>query len=162
MSSSIVLARGGALLLCCAALASCSSSSVETNVEGETIETVTYAPSLGIDLSEYTQLSGVYFKDIVEGTGQQLVTQDFATIEYTAWLADGTVVYQGPRSWQLGNFDQPLGLEYGSLFMRIGGVRRILVPPALAWGEFGSDDGRVPPGAVLVFEVELKEIVSPA
>ena len=163
MPSATVTARRAVLAVCFAVLPSCSSSSLETDVESQVIETVTFAPSLGIDLSEYTRLpsSGIYTLDIVEGTGQQLVTQDFATVRYTAWLTDGTVVYQGPRSWQLGNFEQPLGMEYGSLFMRIGGVRRLIVPPSLAWGDFGSDDGRVPPGAVVIFEVELEGLASP-
>lgn len=144
-------------------LTSCSSTTVEVNVESQVIEELTFAPSLGIDLSTYTRLasSGIYIKDLVEGGGDQLIPQDFATVEYKAWLYDGTLIYEGERSWQLGNFEQPLGFEYGALFMRVGGVRRMIVPPALGWGDTGSPDGKVPPGWVLIYEVRLLETVSP-
>lgn len=149
-----------ALALACVFAAGCSSEPSGPVVEFQVIEEVQFAASLGIDLTEYERLSssGIYIKDLIVGQGRQLIPQDLATIEYTLWLADGRKIFEGRRTWQLGNFEQPLGLEYGSLFMRVGGVRRMIVPPAIGWAEEGSPDGLVPPGAVLVFEVELVDV----
>lgn len=143
--------------------AACSSTTIEIDVDPQVIEELTFAPSLGIDLADYTRLesSGIYIRDFQEGEGDPVLPQDQVTVEYQAWLADGTLVYEGERTWQFGNFEQPLGMEYGTLHMRVGGVRRMIVPPALAWGDFGSADGRVPPGAVVIFEVEVLERVTP-
>lgn len=147
-------------LLALLLLPACSSTTVEIEVDSQVIEELTFAPSLGIDLSTYERLpsSGIYIKDLMEGAGEILQPQDLATVEYKGWLYDGTLVYDASRTWQLGNFEQPLGMEYGSLFMKVGGTRRMIVPPALGWGDLGSPDGRVPPGFVVVFEVTLVRI----
>ncbi|MEQ8330935.1 MAG: FKBP-type peptidyl-prolyl cis-trans isomerase [Longimicrobiales bacterium] len=148
------------LALACVLAAACSSEPSGPSVEPQVIEEVQFAASLGIDLNEFEKLpsSGIYIKDLIVGQGEQLIPQDLATIEYTMWLADGRKIFEGRRTWQLGNFEQPLGLEYGSLFMRVGGVRRMIVPPAIGWGDQGSPDGLVPPGAILIFEVELTDV----
>jgi len=160
MRSPIHPARFGSLALVALA-AACSSSTVDVDVEPEVIEELTFAASLDIDLAEYTlvESTGIYVKDLVEGTGVQAQTQSLVEVDYKAWLADGTLIYQGIRQWQFGNFDQPLGMEYGILFLQEGAVRRMIVPPALGWGLTGSSDGRVPPGAVVIFEVELLEAI---
>ena len=154
---SLKLVSRATALIALATGAACTSTTVEVNVDPQVIEEVTFAESLDIDLAEYTRLesSGIYVKDLVDGTGAELQTQSVGEVDYKAWLVDGTLVYEGVRTWQFGNFEQPLGMEYGALFLREGAVRRMIVPPALAWGDFGTPDGRVPPGAIVVFEVEV-------
>ncbi len=154
--------RSLALALTALAAVGCNSTTVEVTATSQVIEELTFAASLGIDLATFEKLpsSGIYMKDLVVGTGARVNAQSFVKSTYKAWLANGTLVYDGERTWQLGNFEQPLGYEYGIQHAYEGGVRKLIVPPALAWGDYGSGDGRVPPGAVVIFEITLVEVRS--
>jgi FKBP-type peptidyl-prolyl cis-trans isomerase FkpA len=83
------------------------------------------------------------------------------TVEYRGWLPDGTLFEKRPsdEGFGLSEFvvgeDAPVeGLDYGMRGMRVGGVRRIVVPPEHGYGLVGRPAG-VPAGSVLVFEVRL-------
>ncbi|RMG27435.1 MAG: FKBP-type peptidyl-prolyl cis-trans isomerase [Gammaproteobacteria bacterium] len=91
----------------------------------------------------------------VRGRGQTL------KVHYTGWLEDGT---RFDSSRERGEpFSFPVDCDYvipgwdqGVKGMRVGGRRRLVIPPHLAYGERGA--GPIPPGATLVFEIELLEI----
>lgn len=100
--------------------------------------------------------------DLVVGTGDEVKTGDCLVVKYLGTLIDGTKFD--------GNFDQDKGLKFsvgtgnviagwdqGLVGMKVGGVRRLVIPSDLAYKEQGS--GAIPPNADLVFVVKLLEIV---
>jgi FKBP-type peptidyl-prolyl cis-trans isomerase len=122
-----------------------------------------FAESLGIDLSEMRQTpSGLYIQDLVEGRGLAARSGHVVVVHYTGWLPNGeqfdTTLGAEARSFQLGaRRDVITGWEEGVAGMRIGGKRRLVVPPQLAYGARGVP-GAIPPNATLVYEFELLEI----
>ncbi len=86
------------------------------------------------------------------------------SVHYTGWLEDGTK-FDSSLDW--GNpFVFPVGMEYvipgwdeGVSTMKVGGKRQLVVPAELAYGEQGAGEV-IPPGATLIFEVELLEVKS--
>lgn len=124
----------------------------------EVIEETTFAPSLDIDLSTYTRLTnGVYTKDLVEGGGGAVAEGTTANLVYTGWLSNGTEFDQGTFSFTVGAREVIPGFEQGMLGMKAGGTRRIIIPPEGAYGARGS--GPVPGGAIVIFRVELTEVI---
>jgi peptidylprolyl isomerase len=108
--------------------------------------------------------SGLQYFDIVEGEGDMPVTGQDVVVEYAAWLQEGeeyvaSSTDQGePLTFTLGS-DMGVfpGWDEGVSTMRPGGKRYLVIPPELALGETGG--GRVPPGATLIMEVELLEVL---
>ena len=98
--------------------------------------------------------------DVVIGTGEQAIPGDWVTIRYVAWLweEDGTdrkgqQVDSGELEFVLG-VDQVLpAFEQGLNNMRVGGLRRMQVPPEYGLG--GEGQGSIPPNSTLVIEMEL-------
>lgn len=122
-------------------------------------QTVAFAPELDVDLSQMERKEGgVYVRTLQVGTGDSIVT-DTLLVDYTVWLADGTVVGAGEFPVSL---DPPTnvipGFYIGVFGMRIDEVRQLVIPPALAYGSQGVPDGNIPGGAVLVYEVEALEV----
>ncbi|UCC26342.1 MAG: FKBP-type peptidyl-prolyl cis-trans isomerase [Gemmatimonadales bacterium] len=116
-------------------------------------EDVNFAPALGIDLDQMTMLdSGVYVQTTQEGEGLS-VTEGDVTVAYTLWLPDGTEVDSGELGFTFGANQVIPGFELGVSGMRVGEIRKIVIPSELAYGSRGTS--RVPPHSVLVFEVEL-------
>jgi FKBP-type peptidyl-prolyl cis-trans isomerase FkpA len=123
-----------------------------------------FAESLGIELADMQQTpSGLYIQDVVEGRGLAARAGHVVVVHYTGWLPngdefDGTRDAGEARSFQLGaRRDVITGWEEGVAGMRIGGVRRLVVPPHLGYGARGVP-GAIPPNATLVFEFELLDI----
>ena len=117
-----------------------------------------FASELGIDLADFQLTSsGLYLQDMNEGTGTMARRTSHVWIYYVGWLPDGTVFdgqLQGdPFHFRLGGNEVIRGWNEGIRGMRIGGRRRLVVRPGLAYGSRGR--GKVPPGATLVFEVQL-------
>jgi FKBP-type peptidyl-prolyl cis-trans isomerase len=83
-------------------------------------------------------------------------------VHYTGWLEDGTLfdssITRGePFSFTLGTGGVIPGWEEGLLGMKAGGVRQLIIPPDLAYGESGAGD-TIPANATLIFDIELLEI----
>jgi FKBP-type peptidyl-prolyl cis-trans isomerase len=98
-------------------------------------------------------------EDIAVGAGQQASTGNHVEVHYTGWLVDGTKfdssVDRGkPFGFQLGAGRVIRGWDQGVAGMKVGGKRRLTIPPELGYGDRGAG-GVIPPGATLVFEVEL-------
>jgi FKBP-type peptidyl-prolyl cis-trans isomerase FkpA len=141
-------------------LASGACSSLEVTVpevEFEVIEEVTFDASLGIDLALMDRLpSGVYIQDIVVGEGVELDAGSVGTeadVAYQGWLRTGTLFDQGEFTFSIGLGEVIPGFEQGVAGMKVGGTRLIIIPPELAYG--ANLVGSIPPGSILVFEVEL-------
>ena len=98
-----------------------------------------------------------------EGTGEAEVTaSSMVTVDYQGWLADGTLfdssIQRGePMSVQLGQGGTIPGWEQGMLGMKVGEKRRVVIPPAFAYGAEGVA-GIIPANATLTFEIELLSV----
>ena len=107
----------------------------------------------------WTTESGLVIYDMVELEGEPVVPGDEVSVHYTASLHNGQVFDTSrergmPISYVAGAGQVPAGFDEGVLGMVPGAVRRVLVPPHLAYGEAGIE-GIVPPGATIVFDIEL-------
>ena len=108
--------------------------------------------------SDETTPSGVQIHDLLLGNGDTARAGDWVTVDYVARLTDRTEVDSTydrgqPDEFQLG--DAPVaGWNEGLAGMRTGGRRKLVIPAHLAFGDDGVP-GRVPPGATLVYEMEL-------
>ena len=101
-------------------------------------------------------------EDQIVGTGRTAEAGDTVTVHYTGWLADGTKfdssVDRGqPFTFVLGQQQVIAGWDLGVAGMRVGGKRTLTIPPHLGYGDRGSG-AVIPPGATLVFEVELLSV----
>lgn len=136
-----------------------------TDVDFEVIEDIEFAASLDIDLSTFEMRgTGVYWKDVTVGAGDPVVFGTTPTITVQGWLKDGTQFLDGTETFLMGNSAVISGLEDGILNQRVGGTRRIIVPPNRAYGGQGfTRDGVqvVPSGAVVVFELTVESLVTP-
>ena len=125
------------------------------------VDGVAYAPALGVDPSMGTRTaSGLLYQEVRTGDGARAESGRTVWIAYTGWLSDGTY-FDGapperPLEFTVGQRRAIRGFEEGVRGMREGGRRKLVVPPALAYGREGM--GPVPPNAVLVFDVELVRV----
>ena len=135
-----------------AALAACSSGL-------EPLTNDSFAPELGIDLSQMTQTaSGLYYQDLTAGTGTLVTAGMTATVHYEGWLVDGTKFDSSrdrgqPFEFPVGAGQVIAGWDEGVLGMRQGGLRRLVIPPDLGYGERAI--GPIPANSTLVFEIEV-------
>jgi FKBP-type peptidyl-prolyl cis-trans isomerase FkpA len=110
--------------------------------------------------------------DIVKGAGEGISQGQVAVVHYTGWLYEPSVEeHKGmkfdssrdrgePFKFQVGHGDVIRGWDEGVQGMQPGGQRRLVVPPALGYGEAGAQNV-IPPNATLVFDVELLAIEAP-
>lgn len=101
-------------------------------------------------------------EDTLEGTGEEAKTGDTVKVNYKGTLEDGTQFDSSydrgePFEFTIGQGNVIQGWEQGVPGMKVGGKRKLVIPPHLAYGESGR--GSIPPNATLTFEVELVEIV---
>jgi FKBP-type peptidyl-prolyl cis-trans isomerase len=99
-------------------------------------------------------------EDVKVGTGDEAVAGKSVTVHYTGWLANGTKFDSSkdrgqPFTFQLGAGQVINGWDQGVAGMKVGGVRKLTIPPSLGYGANGAGGGAIPPNATLVFEVEL-------
>jgi FKBP-type peptidyl-prolyl cis-trans isomerase FkpA len=97
-------------------------------------------------------------EDIRLGEGVPAVAGDTLTVNYVGTLENGQVFDSSydrnqPYTFVLGAGTVIRGWDLGMVGMRVGGLRRLTIPPALAYGDRGS--GPIPPNATLMFDVEL-------
>lgn len=107
--------------------------------------------------------STLHTEIITEGEGSVVKKDHNVTIHYTGTLLDGTkfdssIERETPLTFTYGAGDVIAGLEKGMEGMKVGEIRRIHIPPDLAYGATGAG-GVIPPNASLIFEVELLEVV---
>jgi FKBP-type peptidyl-prolyl cis-trans isomerase len=129
----------------------------------EVIEETTFAPSLGVDLSQMERLSnGTYVRDLVEGAGASAAYGPTLTVTYDGWLTDGTRFDGGQLTFAMGAGRMPLGFEDGLLGLQVGGTRQVVVAPARGFGglaQIGQAGVTVPPGSVLVYRMTLDGVM---
>ena len=119
------------------------------------VERTTFAPALNIHLDSMVRRpSGLYVRDLVMGTGAVATRGRTVIVRYSGWLANGKLFDSGEISVTLGSNKTIRAWEDGLLGMRVGGKRRLVVPPSLGYGSRGAG-ADIPPNAVLVFEMEM-------
>jgi len=101
----------------------------------------------------------VEFEDLRLGSGEVATREHEARVSWKITLRRGEVVSQVGSSWiDLKRRDSIPGVHYGIEGMRVGGIRHIIVPPQLAYGERGSPAVGIPPNAMLIVDVELLQL----
>ena len=109
-----------------------------------------------------TTPSGLQYKDMIVGSGEEARQGATAVVHYTGWLLDGTKFDSSldrgvPFEFVIGRGQVIKGWDEGVGSMKVGGKRELVIPPNLAYGDRGVG-GVIPPGATLKFEVELLEL----
>ena len=118
------------------------------------------SPSVGLDVPFSTE-------DLRVGTGQEAMNGDVLSVNYTGWLYDpnatenkgtqfdsGSIPSAGFPEYVLGAGQVIPGWDQGLVGMRVGGLRRLVIPPELGYGAAGRPP-TIPGDATLLFEVEL-------
>ena len=114
-------------------------------------------------MASITTASGLIIEDLAEGQGETAVAGQMVSVHYTGWLTDGRKFDSSkdrndPFRFPLGGQRVIAGWDEGVQGMKIGGTRKLTIPPDLGYGARGAG-GVIPPNATLVFEVELLEIL---
>jgi FKBP-type peptidyl-prolyl cis-trans isomerase FkpA len=105
--------------------------------------------------------------DLRVGTGDAAASGSSVTVSYTGWYYDASKTDkkglefdssagQTPLTFTLGAGTVIPGWDQGLVGMRVGGLRRLIIPPSMAYG--GSRYASIPPNATLVFDIELVEV----
>ena len=141
------------------ALTACGTNSGPT----EHLTNDGFADFLNVALNAMTRTrSGLYLQDLEVGTGDEAVAGATVSVHYEGWLPDGTK-FDSSRDRNEA-FEFPLaagrviqGWDEGVVGMRVGGMRKLVIPPALAYGVAGSPP-TIPGNATLVFDIELLSV----
>lgn len=109
-----------------------------------------------------TAASGLQYVDLVVGSGREAHAGETATVHYTGTLTNGTKFDSSndrnePFQFRLGAGHVIKGWDEGVEGMKIGGIRKLVIPPQLGYGSRGAGSA-IPPNATLIFEVELLDL----
>ena len=107
--------------------------------------------------------------DLLVGNGATAAGGNVITVNYTGWIYDGskpdnkglefdTSIGKNPFVFTLGTASVIQGWDKGLVGMKVGGIRRLVIPPSLGYG--GVRNYSIPPYSTLVFEVELVDIAA--
>jgi FKBP-type peptidyl-prolyl cis-trans isomerase FkpA len=110
-------------------------------------------------MTQVTTASGLIIEELVVGEGVEATAGQQVSVHYTGWLTNGTKFDSSkdrndPFEFALGARHVIAGWDEGVQGMKIGGTRKLTIPPELGYGARGAG-GVIPPNATLVFEVEL-------
>lgn len=113
-------------------------------------------------MSEKITDSGLKFEDLNVGAGDLAIAGSRVSVHYTGWLLEGdkfdsSLDRNQPFAFTLGKGMVIAGWDEGVAGMKVGGKRRLTIPPQLGYGSQGAG-GVIPPNATLVFDVELLSV----
>jgi FKBP-type peptidyl-prolyl cis-trans isomerase len=114
------------------------------------------AETSGVDMNEKLEI-----QDEIVGTGAEAISGKTITVNYSGTLTDGTKFDSSydrnePFTFVLGAGEVIQGWAQGFAGMKIGGKRKLTIPPSLGYGS--NDMGVIPPNSTLIFEVELLKV----
>lgn len=144
-------------LLFVTVLAACGSD--PTGVSPRDVE---FAPQLGVDLDAMIRTSsGLYYEDLEVGHGTAALSGRVVSVLFQGWLPDGTLFDQrlnpsDPLRFRLGVGIVIPGWDEGLAGMRVGGMRRLVIPSNLGYGN--QSQGIIPANSVLVFDIQLASV----
>ena len=115
------------------------------------------------DMAEIMTDSGLKYEDLAEGDGAEAQAGQHVSVHYPGWLTDGSkfdssLDRNDPFQFAVGKGMVIRGWDEGVQGMKVGGKRKLTIPPQLGYGAHGAG-GLIPPNATLVFEVELLGIL---
>ncbi len=118
-----------------------------------------FCNSFKLGIVMVTTTSGLIIEDITVGSGAEASAGQEVTVHYTGWLTSGEKFDSSkdrddPFVFPLGGGRVIKGWDEGVQGMKVGGTRKLTIPPELGYGTRGAG-GVIPPNATLVFEVEL-------
>jgi FKBP-type peptidyl-prolyl cis-trans isomerase len=149
----ITMRNGMAALMLALGAAACGDST-------DPLTNDDFAPTLGVDLQQMMlTASGLYYQDLAVGDGTQATSGSAVEVHYEGFLSTG-LKFDSSRdrdttfTFVLGSGSVIPGFDEGVRGMRVGGTRKVVIPPELAYGERGAG-GVIPPNATLVFDLEL-------
>jgi len=131
-------------------------------------KSLTFAPDLGIDLSQFHETqTGLYIQDVTVGTGLEAMSGDTVFIDYTAYFVNGVKLDstegRNPFRFVIGDGTVILGVNEGVTGMKVGGERKLVIPPDLGYGysDIQSDSTAIPGGSTLVYDITLVGVHPP-
>jgi FKBP-type peptidyl-prolyl cis-trans isomerase FkpA len=122
-----------------------------------------FSASLEVDTAAMTRTpSGLRYQDVTVGEGKEATPGHPVSVHYTGWLPNGEKFDSSrdrnqPFGFTLGAGEVIAGWDEGVAGMKVGGRRKLVIPPDLAYGTAGAPPD-IPPGATLVFDVELLDV----
>jgi len=122
------------------------------------VERTQFDPSLDVNLAAMSRRpDDMYVQDLTVGTGGVATLGRTVVVRYTGWLPSGKQFDTGEVTVTLGSNKTIRAWEVGLLGMRVGGKRRIVVPPALGYGDQAT--GSIPANSVLIFNMEMLSLL---
>ena len=118
---------------------------------------------IGVPMAATKTASGLVIEELIVGEGNIAASGQHVTVHYTGWLTNGSKFDSSkdrndPFKFGLGQGQVIRGWDEGVQGMKVGGKRKLTIPPELGYGARGAG-GVIPPNATLVFEVELLGVV---
>lgn len=116
----------------------------------------------GEPMNQVTTPTGLQYVDEVVGSGNVAQPGQRVSVHYTGWLTDGTKFdssrdRNSPFQFNLGASEVIKGWDEGVSGMKVGGKRKLTIPPELGYGARGAGNA-IPPNSTLVFDVELLDV----
>ena len=128
-----------------------------------TLSLIFFVSSCSEKKDSITMDNGLVIEDTIEGDGKEANDYNKVVVNYTGKLEDGSIFDSSlspgkePFTFTLGVGSVIKGWDMGVKGMKVGGKRKLTIPPELGYGDRGAGNV-IPPGATLIFEVELLEV----
>ena len=128
-----------------------------------TLSLIFFVSSCSEKKDSITMENGLVIEDIIEGDGKEANDYNKVVVNYTGKLEDGSIFDSSlspgkePFTFTLGVGSVIKGWDMGVKGMKVGGKRKLTIPPVLGYGDRGAGNV-IPPEATLIFEVELLEV----
>lgn len=157
------IARGFIALLLLAALCGCAATNGTATSSNSTSGGTATPPDAPAARGMITTASGLQYEDLRVGDGALAESGMEVLVHYKGTFTDGrefdsSYNRQQPYPFRLDRGAVIRGWDEGIQGMRVGGKRRLIVPPHLAYGASGYGNGAIPPNTTLLFEVDLLDV----